>query len=248
MCIRDRSCSQDEVITYKLSVTVTPNGAGNVNPSSGVYDANESVTINVSSSSDYIFDKWSGDWIGSNSPLTLVMDSDKTLIANFKIPDDDNDGVPNKLDQCGDTISGQSVDSNGCATSQLDSDNDGISDDIDQDNTTRADVPVDANGVMKNPVYLDDNGVTIKAYDWSIVGDMGTVDGKEYTIVSLEMLKEMLQNNDNVTGVCTSKIARFNGVVKSGGVDDSGFFEPNFNQNIRSWDTSNSDSMRTMFS
>ena len=145
------SCSPEEVVTYKLSVTVTPDGAGNVNPASGVYNANESVTINVSSSSDYVFDKWSGDWSGSNTPLTLVMDSDKTLTANFEIADSDGDGV---------------------------------NDEVDQDNNTRSGVPVDSNLVMKNPIYLDNNGVTIKAYDWSIVGDVGTVDGKDYTIVS----------------------------------------------------------------
>lgn len=200
------SCSPEEVVTYKLSVTVTPDGAGNVNPASGVYDANESVTINVSSSSDYIFDKWSGDCSGSNTPLTLIMDSDKTLTANFVIADSDGDGV---------------LDEN------------------DNDNNTRSGVPVDSNGVMINPIYLDDNGVTIKAYDWSIVGDVGTVDGKKYTVVNEGQLREMVDNDEDVNCVCTSKIS-----------DISSLFENKlkFNQDIISWDTSNVNNMENMFS
>ena len=87
------SCSPEEVVTYKLSVTVTPDGAGNVNPASGTYNENEQITINVVASPDYVFSRWSGDWSGSNNPLTLVMDSDKTLTANFVIADSDGDGV-----------------------------------------------------------------------------------------------------------------------------------------------------------
>ena len=198
------SCRPEE-ITYKLNVIINPDGAGSVSPASGVYDANASVTINVSSSSDYVFEKWSGDWSGFDTSLTLVMDSDKTLTANFKI---------------------------------LDADGDGISDGKDQDNNTRPGVPVDANGVMKNPVYLDDNGITIKAYDWSLPGDIGTIGEKEYTVVSEEMLREMVENELDLTKVCTSKITNMRFLFKEA---------TNFNQDIGSWDTSAVTDMVNMF-
>ena len=50
--------------------------------------------------------------------------------------------------------------------------------------------PIDEFGVMLNPVYLDDNGVTIKHQDWGISGDVGVINGKEYTIISEEIFQE----------------------------------------------------------
>ena len=127
-----------------------------------------------------------------------------------------------------------------------DSDGDGVLDENDNDNNTRSGVPVDSNGVMKNPIYLDNNGVTIKAYDWSIVGDVGTVDGKEYTIVSREMLLEMARNDADLTSVCTSKINDMSSTWGSfvGGEDGP---KTAFNQDIGNWDVSNVTDMATMF-
>ena len=57
-----------------------------------------------------------------------------------------------------------------------------------------------------NPVYLDSNGVTIKARDWAVVGDSGTINGVTYTIVDGATLRTMIENGDDVTRVCTSRI------------------------------------------
>ena len=43
-----------------------------------------------------------------------------------------------------------------------------------------------------NPLYLDTNGVTIKAKDWAVIGDQGTIDGINYTIVDKDILLEMI--------------------------------------------------------
>lgn len=128
------SCqAEPESTYYNLSVRVTPEGSGNINPQSGEYEEGSSVTIRVSPNANYTFDSWSGNWSGSESPLTLVMDSNKTLTANFRLLDDDNDGIVNSLDQCGNTPAGQSVNSQGCASSQLDFDGDGTNDAEDND-------------------------------------------------------------------------------------------------------------------
>ena len=80
-----------------------------------------------------------------------------------------------------------------------------------------------------NPVYLDDNGVTIKAKDWALNGDSGVVNGIGYTIVDTQTLRDMLDNGDDVTRVCTTRI-----------LDMTDLFKENsdFNQDIGSWDVS----------
>ena len=88
-----------------------------------------------------------------------------------------------------------------------------------------------------NPVYLDDNGFTIKARDWAFVGDTGVVNGIGYTIVSRNTLIAMINDDEDVTRVCTSRIVCMNGL----------FADLTFNQDISSWDTSNVTTMYQIF-
>lgn len=87
------SCSKDEegnatqnptTPTYSLSVSISPADAGQVNPSSGDYERNSTVTIQVEPAEGYLFKEWSGDWSGENNPLTLTMDENKNLTANLE--------------------------------------------------------------------------------------------------------------------------------------------------------------------
>jgi len=70
--------------TYTLSVSVSPSGAGAVSPSGGVYDAGVQVTLTASPASGYIFDYWSGSASDTTPTVTITMDSDKSLTANFE--------------------------------------------------------------------------------------------------------------------------------------------------------------------
>lgn len=143
-----------------------------------------------------------------------------------------------------------------------DKDGDGIPDDKDSDNNTRKGAPVDANGVMLNPVYLDKNGVTIKAYDWAIVGDVGKVNNIEYRIVDRGQLLDLIKSDGNYDKVCTSKITDFFQLFwfKKAIKDITTFDVSNvknmagafnaceyFNQDISKWDVSNVENMSTMF-
>ena len=92
-----------------------------------------------------------------------------------------------------------------------------------------------------NPVYLDANGVTIKARDWALVGDSGVVNGIGYTIVDITTLETMIQNGDDVTRVCTSRILDMSSIFYNDGEEE------NFNQNISSWDVGNVTNMGSMF-
>ena len=57
-----------------------------------------------------------------------------------------------------------------------------------------------------NPVYLAENGVTIKACDDANVGDTGVIDGVTYTVVDEAMLRAMVENEQDVTKVTTTKV------------------------------------------
>jgi uncharacterized repeat protein (TIGR02543 family) len=70
--------------TYKLSVSVSPSGAGSFSPSGGEYESGVQVTLTANPISDYTFDYWSGSASGTTPTITITMDSDKSLTANFK--------------------------------------------------------------------------------------------------------------------------------------------------------------------
>jgi hypothetical protein len=69
---------------HTLSVSISPPGAGSVSPSSGEYESGAEVTLIASPASGYTFDHWSGGASGTASTITITMDSNKSLIANFK--------------------------------------------------------------------------------------------------------------------------------------------------------------------
>ena len=87
-------------------------------------------------------------------------------------------------------------------------------------------------------VYLGENGITIKACESANVGDIGTINGIEYTIVSELNLRQRIVNNADISTVCTTRIT-----------DMEKFFYQNdvFSQDISNWDVSNVISMSQMF-
>ena len=71
--------------TYHLSVAVNPMGSGRVGLSSSQDDYTEGtrVTLTASVLPDYEFVSWSGDASGTSPVVTVTMDSDKEVTANF---------------------------------------------------------------------------------------------------------------------------------------------------------------------
>ena len=70
--------------TYRLSVTINPSGTGSVTPPGGEYESGVQVTLTASPAVDCAFDYWSGSASGTASTITITMDSDKTVTANFQ--------------------------------------------------------------------------------------------------------------------------------------------------------------------
>ena len=69
-------------VTYTLSITST-NGSVAKSPDQASYDSGSSVTLTATANSGYSFSSWSGDASGSTNPLTVIMNGDKSIIANF---------------------------------------------------------------------------------------------------------------------------------------------------------------------
>src|SRR5690625_1021146 len=77
------SCSSDSTTYYTLSVIPTPAEGGTVTPSSGEFTKGEEVEISAQANENWIFDKWEGDYKGSNPITTITMDSSIVIAALF---------------------------------------------------------------------------------------------------------------------------------------------------------------------
>ena len=92
--------------------------------------------------------------------------------------------------------------------------------------------------LSNNPVYLADNGVTIKGYEGVEAGDTGVIDGVTYTVVDEDILRGMVNNEEDVSKVVTTLVTDMSSMLR---------FNPFFNQDISSWDVSNVTNMGSMF-
>jgi uncharacterized protein (TIGR02145 family)/uncharacterized repeat protein (TIGR02543 family) len=74
---------------YTLTINVIPEGAGAMSsrPNQASYPAGTRVTVtaNHRAGSGYIFSGWSGDTTNLGNPITVTMNDNMTLTANFKI-------------------------------------------------------------------------------------------------------------------------------------------------------------------
>ena len=93
-----------------------------------------------------------------------------------------------------------------------------------------------------NPVYLADNGITIKACDDAEVYSTGIINGETYTVVNEIVLRDMIENGDDITKVVTTKITDMSYLLAT---EYESFYD--FNQDISSWDVSNVTTMEYMF-
>lgn len=72
-------CDSNE---YRLSTSVVPSGGGTVSPSGGSFKG--TVTLVASPSKYYTFKGWAGAASGNDNPLTVKMNSDKQIVAEFE--------------------------------------------------------------------------------------------------------------------------------------------------------------------
>ncbi len=105
-----------------FTVTIQSSIGGDV-LGAGTYEDNTTISLQaIPSNEGYLFSNWSGDASGNSNPLSILVDSDKFIVANFfeDSSDDDGDGLTNF----------QEVVTYGTNKSKSDSDNDGLSDSL----------------------------------------------------------------------------------------------------------------------
>lgn len=84
------SCKSDPVL-FELTTAVNPIGSGTISPDKGTVWLGDQIEFSAEANTGYSFVKWSGDSNDSISKISLIIDSDKNIIAEFtemtKIPD-----------------------------------------------------------------------------------------------------------------------------------------------------------------
>jgi uncharacterized repeat protein (TIGR02543 family) len=70
--------------THTLTITAT-NGSVTKTPAKSSYNYGESVTLAATANTGYHFSNWSGDASGTSSTTSIVMNSNKSVTANFSI-------------------------------------------------------------------------------------------------------------------------------------------------------------------
>jgi len=75
------SCITDTTPTFTLTTSFS--GKGTVTPFGGNYKHGELVILTGIPSSNWEFENWRGDGVGSSNTLEVIMDSDKHIFANF---------------------------------------------------------------------------------------------------------------------------------------------------------------------
>ena len=252
---------------YPLTITIQGEGTVSENViKAGVatdYNSGSIIELTANPSYGWEFSEWKGDLTGTENPKQITIDKPKTVTAvfvraQFKLTIEiagtgtvKYNGNPTTTDLeifydsetivelsafgldgkfCSDNYSSSfekwSGDLNGgSSTGQIK---------MDKDKKVKAIFDVQP----LEPICLDDNGITIKAREWAEVGETGSVNGEEYTVVDRATLLTMIANGDDVTKAVTTLITNMEEIFKH---------KRNFNQPIGNWDVSNVISMRMMF-
>jgi xyloglucan-specific exo-beta-1,4-glucanase len=74
---------QSNTTKYTLAITKSPSDGGSVN-GAGSYDAGNVVTLTATPAAGYTFTGWSGDVTGTDASVSVTMDGDKNVTANFQ--------------------------------------------------------------------------------------------------------------------------------------------------------------------
>ena len=76
--------------SFNLSSSVSPTGAGSVS-GIGSYEEGSTASLSAESADGYVFSHWSGDASGSSNPVSVTINQDISIVANFSATDTPNE-------------------------------------------------------------------------------------------------------------------------------------------------------------
>jgi uncharacterized repeat protein (TIGR02543 family) len=151
----------------------TSGGANGSVAGGGSHGFNTTAILHATANPGYLFASWTGDATGTDNPLSVLMDADKTITANFgpDTNDDDDDELTNyqEIVEYGTNPTKPDTDGDGVKDSKdafpldpaetLDTDHDGTGDnaDLDDDGDGLTDVD-EINTYGTNPKRADSDG------------------------------------------------------------------------------------------
>lgn len=179
----------NEVIAYfnrvKFDLSIDIEGEGTVTEEVVVqpsqYDFESQVKLTATPEDLWEFSKWTGDIESTENPITISIDGQKDITAEFVKKDSDKDGVPDDIDKCPETPDGATVDGEGCPTDlnndgvpdalEGDSDADGVIDFYDECSNTTVGAVVDSKGcAVIDQVFLFSGAVSTVVLNNNVSG------------------------------------------------------------------------------
>lgn len=88
----DRTITANFIQQYTLTIEAGSGGTTDPSPGTYTHDSGTSETIKAIPNTGYQFSNWSGDASGTANPITVTMDSDKSIKANFTATQTDGGG------------------------------------------------------------------------------------------------------------------------------------------------------------
>ena len=79
------ACSKDveEPVLFTLTATANPTEGGTVSPTNGQYESGDVATVTATPNAEYVFEKWTGGATGTSSSVSVTMNGNKSVVANF---------------------------------------------------------------------------------------------------------------------------------------------------------------------
>jgi len=96
----DKSITANFIRQYTLTIAAGTGGTTDPSPGSYTHDSGASASVTAIPSSGYQFSGWSGDASGTTNPITITMNSDKSITASFSATDDSDGGEDGKKGGC----------------------------------------------------------------------------------------------------------------------------------------------------
>ena len=88
----DKSVTANFILQCTLTISAGTGGTTDPAPETHLYDYGTQVSVTATASSGYQFSGWSGDASGTTNPITITMDSDKSITANFTEVEEEDGG------------------------------------------------------------------------------------------------------------------------------------------------------------